>query len=157
MIVVNFNVLAGPHDDFAQRQPVREGMDLWRTFFDQKLGHVGLVVDLCPNRDILDHWLKINMIKPVVTHVLDTNNPFHKANKVHQLVSLTGRQDWYVDVDPQTLRNTLKLGIPSMLVSVPYVVRPEWVTKDMTPWDELVEEIDRQKLMKAERDWNSET
>jgi hypothetical protein len=65
-----------------------------------------------------------------------------------------GRVDWYIDIDPKMVALTLKEGIPSLLVSVPYVARPEWnQDKEIKQWDSLIEEIDGQAILKAERNW----
>lgn len=160
MIIFNFDVLARPHSEFAQRVPIREGLELWSDLHQTHNGRLGLVVDECNDRFILEHWLKINHIKASIYEVLETTDPKLKAEKVHHLGMAIGRSGWYVDVDPGTITETLRLGIPSLLVANPYIIRPEWGpggVSTIRPWDELVEEIDNQKLMQAEKEWGDPT
>ena len=154
MIVFNFDVLARPNEDFAQRVPIREGMELWKDMWETHMGRLGLVVDECKDRFILEHWLKTNNVKAAVYEILDTTKPTLKAEKVHHIGMAIGRSGWYIDVDPHTIAETLRLGIPSLLVANPYILRPEWAGEPtVRPWDDLVTEIDNQKLMQAEKEW----
>lgn len=149
-------MLARPHVELAQRVPIREGLELWSDLHQTHNGRLGLVVDECEDTFIFEHWLKINNIRASVYESLDTRDPIIKAEKVHHLGMAIGRSSWYIDVDADTVAETLKRGIPSLLVAHPYIMRPEWAPGKMPtirPWDELVEEIDKQKLMQAERTW----
>jgi len=48
----------------------------------------------------------------------------------------------------------LKDGIPTLMVSMPYTIRPEWEEeRTIVGWDKLSEELDIQALKKAEREW----
>ena len=78
-----------------------------------------------------------------------------KAEKVHRLQGLHGKvTDWYFDVDVRTCALTIARGIPTMVVGIPYVVRPEWDTgQGQRSWSALVEEVDRQAYMKAKKTW----
>jgi hypothetical protein len=157
VITVNFAVLAKPGIDFAQRIPDADGLRLWRTLHDQNLGRVAIVVDDDVRSDLLEYWLKSHSIKAAMYEILDSTDPVIKAEKVHRMLGSMGRpNDWYVDVDPRTAAQTLALGIPTLLMSVPYVVRPEWGSSQRTArqWGDLVDEIDRQAIMRAERNWN---
>jgi hypothetical protein len=139
----------------GSRLPEPNGMRLWRMLHDQTLGRLALVVDGDVDRGQLEHWMKVNGVKAAVYDVLETTDPQIKAEKVHRLLGATGPNDWYFDVDPQTAAITLSLGIPTILVSVPYVIRPEWSSESQArSWGTLVDEIDKQQIMRAERDWN---
>lgn len=155
MIIVNFEVLAKP-GAIGSRLPEPQGMKLWNMLHSQTLGRLALVVDGDVDRGQLEHWMKVNGVKAAVYDVLDTTLPKVKAEKIHRLMGSIGTpSDWYFDVDPETCAETLSLGIPTILVTVPYVIRPEWSTAPQTrAWGTLVEEIDRQQVMRAERDWN---
>lgn len=155
MMIINLDVLAKP-GPMGSRQPEPTGMRLWRLLHDQTLGRLALVVDDDVNRDQLEQWMKINGVKAAVYDVLDTKDPQIKAEKIHRLQGAIGTpNDWYFDVDPATAAVTLSLGIPTILVAIPYVVRPEWSGRSQArAWDSLVEEIDKQQIMRAERDWN---
>lgn len=154
MIIFNFDVLARPNNEFGARLPDPEGVKLWLMLHDQTLGRLAVVVDGDPKRDHLEHWLTVNGIKAAMYEILDTDDPVVKADKVHRISMAAGRSDWYIDVDPLTVVETLRLGIPSLLVANPYVVRPEWMeSKGPRPWDQVVSEIERQKLIKANKTW----
>lgn len=45
-------------------------------------------------------------------------------------------------------------GIPTLLVTIPQIVRPEWEEqRKIVGWDELTVKIEEQALKKAERTW----
>lgn len=151
------DVLARPHDDFGARVPDPEGMRLWSDLHQTHLGRLGLVVDEVPSLMIFEHWLRVNGVKAAQYEVLETIDPQIKAEKVQRLMMTVGIQDWYVDVDPRTIALTLRMGIPSMLIANPYVLRPEWLQEvDPRPWDQLVSELDQQLAFRAARSWNDE-
>lgn len=151
------DVLARPHDDFGARVPDPEGMRLWSDLHQTHLGRLGLVVDEVPSVMIFEHWLRVNGVKAAQYEVLETIDPQIKAEKVQRLMMTVGIQDWYVDVDPRTIALTLRMGIPSMLIANPYVLRPEWLQEvDPRPWDQLVSELDQQLAFRAARSWNDE-
>lgn len=154
MIIFNFDVLAKPDIELGARLPDPEGMRLWNMFYQQNYGRLAVVVDEDVNISIFEHWLKVNGVKAALYEVLDTTNPQTKAEKVHKLAMLHGRSDWYIDNDPDTCAITLRLGIPTLFVANPYTVRPEWSgIKRARPWTELVDEVNHQAEMRAERTW----
>ena len=154
MIIVNFNVIARPGKELGARQPDPDGVRLWNMFHEQTLGRLALVVDDPVNTDIFEHWLRVNNIKPMIYDILDSSDPVIKGDKIHLLSMTVGRSDWYVDIDPATCAVTLRMGIPTLLVGNPYVVRPEWSEGPQArAWDQIVEEVDRQALLRAERTW----
>lgn len=121
---------------------------------EQTLGRMAIVVDEAVERDVLEHWLKVHNVKAALYEVLESDDPDMKAEKIQRLATSMGRSDWYVDNDAATCARTLHLGIPTLLACAPYVVRPEWNnTKVHRPWSELVEEVDRQAVMRAEKTW----
>lgn len=154
MIIINFDVIARPSENLGSRQPDPEGRDLWRMFFDKSVGRIALVIDDPVNHEILEVWLKKEGYKPALYEVLETKNPMLKAEKVQLLSTSFGRASWYVDNDPATCARTMRLGIPTLMVCVPWVVRPEWheerVPRD---WDDIVDETIRQRVIKTEKTW----
>lgn len=154
MIIFNFDVIARPHKEISQRVPDRDGIHLWKDMWETHLGRIGLVVDECSDPFLLEHWLKVNGIKAAIYEVLETRAPVLKAEKVHHLGMSIGRSSWYIDTDPHTVAETMRLGIPSLLVANPYIMRPEWNGETAArPWDELVNEIEDQKLKQSEKTW----
>jgi hypothetical protein len=67
-----------------------------------------------------------------------------------------GNVRWFVDIDPYTAQMALEDGLPTLIAVAPSVPRIEWRSDLRTgnkPWDELVEEIDKQRIMRAEANW----
>lgn len=154
MILFNFSVLARPADSIALRQPDSQGLYIWRMMHDQSVGRICLVVNEDYSKLIIEDWLKKEGIKPSFYEMLDEPDPVLRAEKVHRIGAVFGKPEWYVDNNPKTCAETLKLGIPTILVASPYVVRPEWANmKVMREWDTLVEELDNQALKAAEKTW----
>lgn len=155
MIFMNFNVIARPAEDVAHRIPDPEGRALWSMFHREMMGRIFLIVDQCDKPEHLETWLVREGFKAFQYEILDSNDPVIKAERVHQLSASLGRTNWYVDNDPRTVSRTLERGISSLLVAVPYTIRPEWVApKQVKPWGEMVEEMDRQAEMRNRKTWN---
>jgi len=154
VIVFNFDVIARHSETLGSRLPDPDGRRLWNMFFDHSVGRIALVVNEDVDTGILETWLKKEGFKPVVYEVLDTPDPTLKAEKVQLLTTAFGRANFYVDNDPPTCARTMRLGIPTLMVCTPWVVRPEWheerVPRD---WDDIVEEKTRQTLLRAEKTW----
>ena len=154
MILFNLNVLARPNDNFGARVPDPDGMNMWRSLYESSIGRTAVVVDEDVDKDLLETWLKINQIKAVVYETVGTSEPKVKAEIVQRMLTAAGGRSMYLDVDAATIAHTLRMGIPSMLVCLPYTIRPEWTAeKQIRGWDSLVEEIDRQALARSEKKW----
>lgn len=154
MIIVNLSVLARPSDTLSTRQPTPEGRAIWSMLFDKYMGRIIVASDEAYDLPALADWLKVEGYKPSMFEVIDEPLPDLKAQRIHRLGSLFGRIQWYVDTDPRVCAHTIALGIPSLVVACPYVVRPEWVQeKDIRKWDNLVEEMESQALKAAEKTW----
>jgi hypothetical protein len=151
------DVIARPADMVANRVPDPEGRALWRMFHKETMGRMMLIIDKCDNEEHLEIWLKREGFKAFQYHVLDTTDPVIKADKIHTLSASIGRTNWYIDNDPETCALTLKLGIASIMVGNPYIIRPEWSTsvKEIRPWGTLVDEMNRQAELRAEKEWNA--
>lgn len=156
MILFNLSVLARPADTLVLRQPDPDGRKLWNAFFDQTIGRICLIVNDDYERSAVEHWCKLEGYKPSFYEILDEQNPNVKAEKIHKVASIFGRPEWYIDNDPLVCAETLKLGIPTLLVACPYILRPEWdggrVIKE---WDTLVEAMEEQTLKSAEKTWRA--
>ena len=160
MIVVNFDVIAQPANELVQRVPRTGGMALWRILHEALNGRLAVVIDECEDTFVLETWMKVNGIKAAVYDVLYATSPEIKAEKVFALATAAGSSmtNWYVDVDPSTVEQCMKLGMTALLLADPYTVRPEWKNLSAAPrsWETLVEEVQKQKLERAERDWSKE-
>ena len=154
MIVFNFSVLARPAESLSLRQPDPEGRAVWGAFFDKYMGRIILVCNEDYDRGQFTDWLKREQFKASMLDFIDTTDPVLRAEKVHRVGSAAGRIDWYIDNDPRTCAETLKLGIPTIVVAAPYIVRPEWDTgRKIKEWGSLVDELDNQALKAAEKTW----
>ena len=154
MILFNFSVIAKPSETLATRQPDSSGFSLWRMMHEQSIGRICLVVNEDYDKVVFEDWLKKEHIKPSFYEMLDEPSPNLRAEKVHRIGAVFGKPEWYVDNDPITCSETLKLGIPTILAASPYIVRPEWGgTRVIKEWDTLVQELDKQALKAAEKTW----
>lgn len=161
MIVFHFDVLAHPETDgFIKRQPSTEGRRLWNTFFEEYKGRMVVVADEETDLTVLQEWLKREGFKPSLVHIA---SPFCRSGKtprseaVWYLSSNIGKVTWYIDADAACVSDVLRLGIPSLLVAVPSVARPEWHEKqDIRAWDSVVEEQDKQALFRSEKTWDED-
>ena len=154
MILFNFSVLARPADSISLRQPDPQGLYIWRMMHDQSIGRICLVINEDYTKMIMEDWLKKEGIKPSFYEMLDESDPVLRAEKINRIGAVFGKPEWYVDNDPRTCAETLKLGMPTMLIASPYLVRPEWSNmKVIKEWNVLVEELDTQALRAAEKTW----
>jgi len=157
VILLNFSVIARPAESLPLRQPDSDGRSIWNMMHAHYMGRICLIVDEDYQQDLLETWLKSEKFKPSVYQIIDEKRPDLKAEKIHRVGAIFGRPSWYVDNDPHVCAHTLALGIPTLLVACPYVLRPEWVQqKDMRKWDDLVEEMNSQALRAAERSWKDD-
>lgn len=157
MIVFNFDVIARPSNEISSRVPDPDGMYLWKSLHDSSIGRMAVVVNEVNRTDLLEVWLKINGVKAAMYDVLDTSDPLLKSEKIQILLAAAGGHSMYLDTDPKTVEHMMRAGIPSMLVCQPYVVRQEWSSvKQMRGWEDLVQEVDRQALLRSEKSWRDE-
>lgn len=154
MIVFNFDVLARPSREFGSRMPDPDGILLWRAMHEVTIGRLSVLVNAASNKDLLEHWLKVNNIKAASYDVLDSEDPALIADKVHLFMSAAGGRHLYFDTNPETVANMMRMGVPSMLVCQPFVIRPEWDTPRVRRgWEALTLEIDRQNIARADKTW----
>lgn len=147
MIWFNFDVLATPHEEIGSRQPRRVGFNLWRYIADGTQSNVSVTYRgrlTGTERALLDTWMRRENIKPTVFHELEDDLQL-AVTKVHELSTLYGAADLYIDTDVRMCTELLKRGVPTLCLSDPVIVRPEWYEATVIrPWDELAAEKDRQ-------------
>jgi hypothetical protein len=154
VIIFNFNVIARPAELIGQRQPCTEGRHIWNMFHDKELGRICLICEDDYSPETFEQWLKRESFKPAMYEMVDFSDPVLKAEKVKTLSALWGKTHWYVDNDPRTCAETLKLGIPTLVVANPFIIRPEWdKERDIKAWDLLVDEMDAQAIKEANKTW----
>ena len=112
------------------------------------------VLGYYPKGKFFEDWLKKEGIKPSFYEMLDEPDPVLQAEKINRIGAIFGKPEWYVDNNPRTCAELLKLGMATLLIASPYLVRPEWSNmKVIKEWDVLVEELDTQALKAAEKTW----
>lgn len=154
MIIFNFDVLARPGESLALRQPDPDGRAVWSMLFDKYMGRLCVVSTVEYDRMQFEEWLKREKFKASSYEFIDQVDPVLIAERTHIIGSAFGRINWYVDNNPRVCAETLKLGIPTLVVASPYIVRPEWSdVKRVKEWGSLVEEMDSQALKAAEKSW----
>ncbi len=154
MIVFNFDVLARPGESLSLRQPDPDGRSVWSMMFEKYTGRICVVSTTEYPRLQFEDWLKRERFKASLYEFIDHTDPFLQAEKIQTIGSAFGRIDWYVDNHPKVCAETLKLGIPTLVVASPYIGLPEWDTLNRVKgWDSLVDEMDSQALKSAKKTW----
>jgi hypothetical protein len=119
-----------------------------------------LLADSGTNDELLLSWLKSEGYKPSMVHTakeMHTVGSNSRADAVWDLSAVIGKVTWYVDVDPETCAYVIAKGVPTLLVAVPTISRPEWrEPKAVRGWDKITQEIDQQQRARAEREWVEE-
>lgn len=154
MIVINLSVLSRPSENVSSRQPVPEGRAIWSMMFERYMGRIAVLSNEVYNPAFFADWLKREGFKASFFECIDEPLPDLKAQKIQLLGAAFGKIEWYVDTDPRVCAHTTALGIPTIVISVPDTIRPEWEQgKTIRQWDTLVEEMESQALKAAERTW----
>ncbi len=157
MILVSLDVLSVPSlvsEDVGARQPIPEGRKLWSTLFPAYSGRMAVFAAGVTNHDGCLSWLKREGFKASTVDFIVENTVDAKVARIQNLHAVYGRINWYIDTDPQVIAKVSHNGIPTLLMTVPHTIRPEWSEgRTMKGWDAIVEEADAQALARAERNW----
>lgn len=156
MIVVTFDVIANRSHDIGASQPNNHGRKLWNMLFTVYNGRICLLIDGVDKdkHQLLMEWLKKENYKPGSIDFHWEKGADNRLDRVRAIHAAHNRIDWYVDIDPDTVSKVIKEGIPTLLVTVPHIIRPEWdQPRTIVAWGELTNAIETQTLKKAERTW----
>ncbi len=156
MIIVTFDVIANRAKDIGASQPNNHGRRLWSMLFGTYNGRICLLVDGVEKNEhqLITEWLKKENYKPGSIDFHWESGSDNRLDRVRAIHAAHNIIDWYVDTDPVTLSKVIAEGIPTLLVTIPYIVRPEWEeNRKIVAWDELTHKIETQALKKAERTW----
>ena len=156
MIVVTFDVIAHRSEELGASQPSKHGRKLWNLFFNAYNGRICLLVnDVAKHQhQLVMEWLKRENYKPGSIDFHWEKGSENRLDRVRALHAAHTNIDWYIDTDPEAVSKVLKDGIPTLLVSVPFTIRPEWEEpRTNIAWDKLSNELENQALKKAEREW----
>ena len=157
MIIMSLDVLSVPSpvsEDVGARQPTSEGRKLWNTLFPAYSGRMMVFAHGVENQEGLLNWLKREGFKASTVDFIAENSVEAKVERISNLHAVYGKINWYIDVDPKVVARVAHNGTPTLLVTVPHTVRPEWSeSRFKKEWGEIVEETDKQALARAERNW----
>lgn len=157
MIIVHFDAIAIPGSELGSRLPRPEMRRLWGGLMTGYNGRLIVLATGITNTPMLLEWLKREGYKASAVDIIEDNHEDIKVERVAALNAAYGKLQWYVDIDPLVVARVARMGVPTLLLTVPDVVRPEW-SEGRVPkkWEALVEEIETQALAKAERNWNDD-
>lgn len=155
MILVHFDAIAVPGEELGSRLPRPEMRRLWASLSHGFNGRLAILATGVTNTPLLLEWLKKEGYKASTVDIFEGNHTDDKVERVTAFNAAYGKINWYIDTDPVTVSRVARMGIPTLLLTVPDVVRPEWSDERVPKsWETLVEEIENQALAKAERTWN---
>jgi hypothetical protein len=156
MIIVTFDVIANRAKDIGSSQPNNHGRRLWAMMFGTYNGRICLLADGVEKhqQELVMSWLKKENYKPGSIDFHWETGADNRLDRVRAIHAAHTKIDWYVDTDAHTVAKVIAEGIPTILVTIPYIVRPEWEeNRKIVGWDELTDKIETQALKKAERAW----
>ncbi len=155
MILINFDAIASPGSELGARIPRPEMRKLWGALTAGYNGKMSVMATGITNTQVFLEWLKREGYKPVTVDIVEDSHVDTKIERVAAFNAAYGKIHWYIDIDPITVAKVAHMGIPTLLLTIPDIIRPEWSEeKVIKSWDVLVEEIESQALAKAERTWN---
>lgn len=156
MILITMDTLATPAATVGERLPSIEGRRLWNLMFQQYSGSIILIADSNDNKDFLEHWLKSEGFKPSMIDYAVDNTARSKVQAASRLRNAFGNLHWFVDIDPYSAQLAIEDGLPTLITIAPSVPRAEWRNDKETEkksWGDLILEIDKQRIMRAEANW----
>lgn len=157
MILLSLDVLSLPSnvsDEVGARQPSPEGRKLWNTLFPAYNGRMVVFAHGVTNVEGCLSWLKREGFKASSVDLITENTVEAKVERINNIHAVYGRINWYIDIDPKVIARVAHNGIPTLLMTVPHTVRPEWSeSRFRKEWGEIVEETEAQALARAERTW----
>lgn len=156
MIVITYEVIANRHVNIGSSQPSKHGRRLWNLFFGAYNGRICVLINNIekPHYEIAMEWLKRENFKPGSIDFHWEKGSENRLDRVRALHAIHSKIDWYIDNDAESIAKVLKDGIPTLMVSTPFTIRPEWEEdRVIVGWDKLSEELNNQALKKAEREW----
>ncbi len=155
MILINFNAIAAPGDELGARLPRKEMRRLWGGLNAGYNNKLAVLATGITNTPVFLEWLKREGYKASTVDIMEEDGLNVTIDRVTAFNAVYGKINWYIDIDPIAVAKVAHMGIPTLLLTVPDTIRPEWSEeKTIKSWDVLVEEIESQALAKAERTWH---
>lgn len=154
MILINFDAIASHGIELGARVPRKEMRRLWGALNAGYNNKLAVMATGITNTPILLEWLKREGYKASTVDIVEETTVDVKLDRVASFNAVYGKITWYIDIDPIAVAKVAHMGIPTLLLTVPDTIRPEWTEdKVLKGWDVIVEEIESQALAKAERTW----
>lgn len=78
-----------------------------------------------------------------------------KAHVVREMQLAMRPVSWFIDSDPVAIQMVFLEGVPTMLLSHPRYIRPDFrpdAKREVRPWGSLVDTLDREKVLAPEGD-----
>jgi hypothetical protein len=121
--------------------PIPEGIRLFRILAQ----NYRVVICSDMSQALTDHWLRSNLI--IGYGDVYDNRYFFEGQDLrsrHLAIAMSsGRVDLFVDPDADRCAEAIGKGVTSLLFAAPKFVR---TTRQVKPWEDVVNEVERQKL-----------
>lgn len=152
LVLLDWNVLGyTPTGHLGDAQPVEGGGDIYRMLsatWRTVVLYTGLDTE-----EMVETWLRREGLRShvglLVHQAISAVHPITwKLQQVRTLRTEGNREILYVDVDPQAVAAVIRDGVPSVLLSFPAFISPDWhpdASKTPKPWDAVVHEIELQR------------
>lgn len=159
MIVFTLDALAYPPSDentsFGARQPIPDTRKLWHSLYQLYHGKMILLVAGEVTNSVMVDWAKMEGFKYASIDIIPKTEPENVRDRVRDLNAVFGKIDWFIDINPRTIKLVMEDAVPCLLPCLPGFVRPEWRegrTRNRQVWDDLVREIEVQSLYRASKE-----
>jgi hypothetical protein len=124
--------------------PIHEGLKLYRVLSM----NYRIVLATDGTLQEADHWLRSNMVQGYAD-IYDNRMAFAGQDlRLRQLevARASGAMELFVDADVDRCAKAYNSGVTALLFSSPKFIRTK---REVRPWDEMKEEIERQKELRA--------
>lgn len=140
--------------DLKASPPTKHGRMLYEALKSQ---YQLLVITTDPSIELARAWLKREHLTGFGSVYCRPNDTVlspvdWKMSKIREMQSEGWPVMLYVDSDPASIRAAFLHGVPTALVASPKFGRPEWrpdVERGIKPWEELVDTMEQESLLKA--------
>lgn len=130
--------------------PIPDGIKLYRVLAE----HYRMVIASDMSIEHTDHWLRSNLIVGYA-EIYDNRYFFEGQDlRARQLAVARskGRVELFIDPDADRCAMALANNVPTLMFASPRFVR---TTRQIKPWEELREEVERQRLAMLEAELGS--
>lgn len=130
--------------------PIPEGIQLYRILVE----HYRIVISSDLDPEVTEHWLRSHLIVGYAD--IYDNRSFFEGQELRRrhldLERSRGKVSLFVDPDADNCAYALACGITTVMFASPKFVR---VSRDVKPWEDLKNEVERQRLALLEAHVNN--